>query len=75
MIPLQSKSPEMYRTIMSNELQALGQNGNQLLINQTCNRNAHECSIGGFDLVECARLALLYEFLSRAGLGFDYLGD
>lgn len=56
--------PEIYHTIMSNELQALRQHSNKFLINQARDRNALEGSISGFDLVERARLALLYELFA-----------
>lgn len=62
-------------TIMSNELQALRQNSNELFIDQACDSNRLEGSICGFDLIECTRLALFYEFLAGPGFGLDDFGD
>jgi hypothetical protein len=60
---------------MSDELQALGQNSNKFLINQSCDSYTIECAICGHYLIEGSRLAFLNEFLSRFRLGLDYICD
>lgn len=53
----------------------LGQNADQLLIEEACYSNGHERPVRRNDTVQAARLAFLNELGSVCGLGRDQLGD
>ena len=60
---------------MCNELQALGQDGNELLVNQSRNGHACESPVCSDNLIKCSHPGLLDKFLPGSSFGFDEIGD